>query len=46
MIGWLKGTLRRKDTTHLLLEASGVGYQVAIPFSTLFSIVLPDWSQQ
>lgn len=38
MIAWLSGRLRHKATDHLILDVSGVGYQVAVPLSTLCGI--------
>ncbi len=34
MIGMLRGTLLEKRPNHVLIDVSGVGYQVAIPLST------------
>jgi Holliday junction DNA helicase RuvA len=40
MIATLTGILRRKATDYLIVEVSGVGYQVHVPLSTYYS--LPD----
>ncbi len=40
MIGRLKGTLLEKQAPFLLLDINGVGYNIEVPLSTLFS--LPD----
>ncbi len=40
MIGALEGVLREKTPTRVLINVSGVGYEVAIPLSTFYE--LPD----
>ncbi len=40
MIAWLSGKLRHKATDYLIIDVSGVGYQVAVPLSTYLGI--PD----
>jgi Holliday junction DNA helicase RuvA len=40
MIAWLSGKLRHKATDYLIIDVAGVGYQVAVPFSTYCAI--PD----
>jgi Holliday junction DNA helicase RuvA len=40
MIAWLSGRLRHKAVDHLIIDVSGVGYQVAVPLSTYSRI--PD----
>jgi Holliday junction DNA helicase RuvA len=34
MIAWLSGKIRNKGADSLIIDVSGVGYQVAVPFST------------
>ena len=41
MIGHLRGRLLRKETQHVLLDVSGVGYKVAIPLSTFYRLGEP-----
>jgi Holliday junction DNA helicase RuvA len=38
MIGHLRGTVLEKSPTHVMLETSGVGYDVQIPISTYTSL--------
>ena len=38
MIGALRGTLRRKDTAALIVDAGGVGYKVSVPLSTYYEL--------
>jgi holliday junction DNA helicase RuvA len=38
MIGHLRGTLLEKQPNEVIIEAAGVGYQVAIPVSTFTSL--------
>ncbi len=38
MIAWLSGRLRHKSTDHLVVDVSGVGYQVQVPLSTYCNI--------
>jgi Holliday junction DNA helicase RuvA len=38
MIGALRGTLRRKDTTGLIVDVGGVGYKVIVPLSTFYEL--------
>jgi Holliday junction DNA helicase RuvA len=38
MIGSLSGVLRLKSPPHLLLEVSGVGYEVEAPMSTFYGL--------
>lgn len=44
MIGRISGILEEKNTQTLLINVSGLGYEVEAPLSTLFS--LPDVGQQ
>lgn len=43
MIGRLKGILLEKQPPHVLLDVSGVGYEVQVPMSTLYQ--LPELGQ-
>jgi Holliday junction DNA helicase RuvA len=38
MIGTLRGTLRRKDTTALIVDVGGVGYKVVVPLATYYDL--------
>ncbi len=38
MIASLTGTLKRKATDHLIIDVSGVGYQVQSPLSTYYNL--------
>ena len=38
MIGALRGTLRRKETTALIVDVGGVGYKVSVPLSTYYEL--------
>jgi len=40
MIGFLRGTLLRKQPPHLVIDVHGVGYEVEAPMSTFYD--LPD----
>ena len=40
MIAWLEGTLRERTPTRVVVDVSGVGYELQIPLSTF--AVLPD----
>lgn len=40
MIATIKGTLTRKETSWIILETGGVGFQIFIPLSTYYK--LPD----
>jgi len=40
MIAWLSGRLMHKATDYLIIDVSGVGYQIAVPLSTYCGI--PD----
>lgn len=40
MIAYLEGVLREKEPTRVVLDVSGVGYEVSIPLSTFYD--LPD----
>ncbi len=44
MIALLTGRLRRKAVDHLIIEVSGVGYQVQTPLSTFYK--LPDVGEE
>ncbi len=44
MIALLTGTLKRKSTDHLIIDVSGVGYQVQTPLSTYYN--LPDAGEE
>ncbi|MFV9989056.1 MAG: Holliday junction branch migration protein RuvA [Coxiella endosymbiont of Dermacentor nuttalli] len=44
MIGQLRGIILEKQPPHLLLEVSGVGYEIAAPLSTFQH--LPDTDQE
>jgi Holliday junction DNA helicase RuvA len=41
VIGHLRGRLLRKETQHVLVDVSGVGYKVAIPLSTFYRLGEP-----
>ena len=41
MIAWLTGKLQRKAADSLIINVAGVGYQVAVPVSTLNAIAGP-----
>ncbi|OGF63442.1 MAG: Holliday junction DNA helicase RuvA [Candidatus Fischerbacteria bacterium RBG_13_37_8] len=45
MIGYLKGNLVHKQPTHVIIEASGVGYLVHIPLSTYYAINEKDFAE-
>lgn len=38
MIGYLEGVLREKTPTKVLIDVSGVGYELAIPVSTYYAL--------
>ena len=38
MIGRLKGTLAEKQPPHLILDVSGVGYELEVPMTTLYRL--------
>lgn len=38
MIGYLEGVLREKSPTKVLIDVSGVGYELAIPVSTYYAL--------
>ena len=38
MIAWLRGRLRDKQPTRLVVDVHGVGYDVAIPVSTYYAV--------
>jgi holliday junction DNA helicase RuvA len=38
MIAWLKGTVLSKSADRVVLEVTGVGYEVLIPFSTYYEL--------
>jgi Holliday junction DNA helicase RuvA len=38
VIGFLKGTLLRKQPPHLLIDVHGVGYEVEAPMSTFYDL--------
>lgn len=40
MIGFIRGVLAHKEPPRLLVDVNGVGYEIEVPMSTLFS--LPD----
>lgn len=40
MIGRIRGTLVHKQAPHILVDVSGVGYELQVPMTTLFQ--LPD----
>jgi Holliday junction DNA helicase RuvA len=40
VIAWLEGTLRERTPTRVVIDVSGVGYELQIPLSTF--AVLPD----
>ncbi len=44
MIALLTGKLKRKATDHLIIDVSGVGYQVQTPLSTYYN--LPDAGEE
>jgi Holliday junction DNA helicase RuvA len=41
MIAWLSGKLQRKAADSVIINVAGVGYQVAVPVSTLNAIADP-----
>jgi len=41
MIAWLTGNVQRKAADHVIVNVAGVGYQVAVPVSTLNAIAGP-----
>jgi Holliday junction DNA helicase RuvA len=41
MIAWLTGKLQRKATDSVIINVGGVGYQIAVPLSTLNTIADP-----
>jgi len=41
MIAWLTGKLQRKAADSVIINVAGVGYQVAVPLSTLNAIAGP-----
>ena len=41
MIGFLQGTLRRKEPDGILLDVQGVGYQLQVPLSTFYTLGEP-----
>ena len=43
MIGRLKGTLASKQPPWILLDVSGVGYELEVPMSTFYD--LPELGQ-
>jgi Holliday junction DNA helicase RuvA len=38
MIAWLEGVLREKSPTRIVLDVSGVGYEVLIPVTTFYEL--------
>jgi Holliday junction DNA helicase RuvA len=38
MIGLIQGVLVEVDSQHILVDVSGVGYEVEVPFTTAFSL--------
>jgi Holliday junction DNA helicase RuvA len=38
MIGFLKGTIIHTEETTVILETGGVGYEIEVPISTLYSL--------
>jgi Holliday junction DNA helicase RuvA len=38
MIGFIRGVLMHKEPPHLLVDVHGVGYELEVPMSTLFSL--------
>jgi len=44
MIAWLSGRLRHKATDYLIIDVTGVGYQVSVPLSTYCGI--PDEGEE
>ena len=40
MIAWVEGILREKSPTRVVVDVSGVGYELSIPLSTFTA--LPD----
>ena len=47
MIAWLTGKLQRKAADSVIINVGGVGYQVAVPVSTLNAIadrIYDRWS--
>ncbi|HUJ18324.1 MAG TPA: Holliday junction branch migration protein RuvA [Nitrospirota bacterium] len=41
MIALITGTLKRKAADYLIVDVSGVGYQVQVPLSTLYGVPEP-----
>lgn len=38
MIGWIQGTLKEKHPPYLLVDVSGVGYEVEAPMTTFYTL--------
>ena len=38
MIGWLRGTVRSRETGRIVLDVGGVGYAVSCPMSTFLAL--------
>ena len=38
MIGRLRGTLAEKQPPHLILDVNGLGYELEVPMTTLYSL--------
>lgn len=38
MIGWMKGTILRKQPPHLLLDVQGVGYEIEASMTTFYAL--------